>query len=109
LNLRAGCAKDSVVSPQAGKSIFSDSLARFRVDSHDAVFELHQEVDLDALAVPVKRKGGLKPTVRPRLQNLRCHPGLEDGAAKGVLTELLRRPDAEEVAHPSRESGAWAF
>ena len=44
-----------------------------------------------------------RPTgVSEVLQHLRRNPGLEDGTAERVRAQLLRRPDAEQIARQTR-------
>src|SRR5439155_21905861 len=84
---------------EAVEEVLGHGLARLRLDSNELVAALEDAIELGTLAVAEEEEVRRQAAVNAGLDDLGGDPRLEDRPAQRSGAELIRTPDAEEVAH----------
>ena len=79
-------------------SWISNGGAGLGFDRDHLVHLLQNEIDLESLGIAEVVEARLQAAMNTRLTNLRRHPALEDRAPQGMVAELPRLGDPEQVA-----------
>ena len=74
-------------------------LRRLRLDQLQSIRVLDYDIDLYTVPISIERQPARLAPIRPPLQDLRHHPGLEDRATKRMRSELTRLPNPEQPTH----------